>query len=104
MVIFEFFYETQSLIQIYTKRIKLQNNLNNSRGGGGMPRSPPSKAHGFAMRSMQISRSEKDHSCPPIPNPGYAPAYTHTCMYLKCHASKLCMHKLVTLLVGSFLC
>ena len=37
---------------------------------GGMPPNPPSKAHGFAMRSMslrdmQSSKSEKNISCPP---------------------------------------
>ena len=45
-----------------------------------MPPNPPSKAHGFAMRSMslrdmQISKSEKKISWPPPqPNPGDAPA------------------------------
>ena len=42
---------------------------------------PPSKAHGFAMRSrslcdVQISKSEKQ-SIGPLPNPGYAP--DHNC-------------------------
>ena len=46
--------------------------------GGGMPPDPPSKAHGFAMRSMslrdmQISKSEKKILGSPLPNPGYAP-------------------------------
>ena len=45
-----------------------------------MPPNPPSKAHGFAMRSMslrdmQISKSGKKNSWPPpLPNPGDAPA------------------------------
>ena len=44
-----------------------------------MPPNPPSKAHGFAMRSMslgdmQISKSVKKNSWPPpLPNPGDAP-------------------------------
>ena len=44
-----------------------------------MPPNPPSKAHGFAMRSMslrdmQISKSEKKNSWPtPLLNPGDAP-------------------------------
>ena len=44
-----------------------------------MPPNPPSKAHGFAMRSMlhrdmQIFKSEKKNSWPPpLPNPGGAP-------------------------------
>ena len=45
-----------------------------------MPPNPPSNAHGFAMRSMslrdmQIPKSEKKNSCPPLPNPGDAPVY-----------------------------
>ena len=49
--------------------------------GGGMPPNPPSKAHGFAMRSMslrnmQISKSGKKNSWPPpLPNPGDAPGW-----------------------------
>ena len=48
---------------------------------GGHAPELPSKAHGFAMRSMalcdmQISSSEKKNSCPP-PNPGYAPEPTY---------------------------
>ena len=44
-----------------------------------MPPNPPSKAHGFAMRSMslrdmQISKSGKKNAWPPLPNPGDAPA------------------------------
>ena len=43
-----------------------------------MPPNPPSNAHGFAMRSMslrdmQIPKSEKKISWPPLPNPGDAP-------------------------------
>ena len=43
-----------------------------------MPPNPPTKAHGFAMRSMslcdmQISKSEKKILGPPLPNPGDAP-------------------------------
>ena len=44
-----------------------------------MPPNPPSKAHGFAMRSMslrdiQVSKSQKKNSWPsPLPNPGDAP-------------------------------
>ena len=34
-------------------------------GGGGMAPNPLSKAHGFAMSDMQISKSEKKKSCPP---------------------------------------
>ena len=46
-----------------------------------MPPNPPSKAHGFAMRSMslrdmQIPNSEKKILGPPLPNPGDAPART----------------------------
>ena len=42
-------------------------------------KNPPSKAHGFAMRSMslrdmQISKSEKKILGPLLPNPGDAPA------------------------------
>ena len=46
---------------------------------GGMPPNPPSKAHGFVMRSMslrdmQISKSgKKKFLAPPLPNPGDAP-------------------------------
>ena len=46
-----------------------------------MPPNPPSKAHGFAMRSMslrdmQIPKSEKKILGPPRPpNPGDAPAH-----------------------------
>ena len=45
-----------------------------------MPPNPPSKAHGFAIRSMslcdiQIFKSdEKKILGPPLPNPGDAPA------------------------------
>ena len=44
-----------------------------------MPPNPPSNAHGFAMRSMslrdmQIPKSEKKYYCPPLSNPGDAPA------------------------------
>ena len=48
---------------------------------GRMPPNPSSKVHGFAKfamssmsrSDMQISKSEKNHSCPPLPNPGYTP-------------------------------
>ena len=49
-----------------------------------MPPNPPSNAHGFAMRSMslrdmQIPKSEKKiFLAPPLPNPGNAPAKSHT--------------------------
>ena len=58
-----------------------------------MPPNPPSKAHGFAMRSMslrdmQIPKSEKKNSWPPpLPNPGNAPDTDYkyqseqTCLY-----------------------
>ena len=47
----------------------------------GMPPKPPSKAPGFAMRSMslrdnQIFKYDKNNSCPPLADPGYAPAHT----------------------------
>ena len=46
-----------------------------------MPLNPPSKVHGFAMRSMslcdmQIPKSEQKNSWPPLPNPGDAPDIT----------------------------
>ena len=59
--------------------------------GEAFPRTPYSKAHGFAMRSMslldmQISNSEKKFLTP-LPNPGYAPVTSTTSnyrlMYLK---------------------
>ena len=37
---------------------------------GACPRTPLASAW---LRDMQISKSEKNHSCPPQPNPGYAP-------------------------------
>ena len=36
-----------------------------------MPPNPPSKAHGFA--TCKFPNLKKKHSCPPLPNPGYAP-------------------------------
>ena len=47
-----------------------------------MPPNPPSKVHGFAMRSMslrnmQISKPEKKFLAPPLPNPGDAPGVNH---------------------------
>ena len=47
-----------------------------------MPPNPPDNAHGFAMRSMslrdmQIPKSEKKNSWPPLPNPGDAPGDCH---------------------------
>ena len=53
-----------------------------------MPPNPPSKAHGFAMRSMslcdmQIPKSEKKNSWPPPSNPGDAPVqYLYLSTYL----------------------
>ena len=74
MVLFEIF-KVKNLIRIYTKTHQIAPFLKIF--SGGMPPNPPSKAHGFAMRSMslrdmQVSKSQKN-SRPPLPNPGDAP-------------------------------
>ena len=68
MVILEKFLKTKSDQNIHQNAQNctiLKNFL-----GGGMPTNPPSKAHGFAMRSMslrdmQIYKSGKKNSWPP---------------------------------------
>ena len=63
------------MIQIYTKTHQIAPFKKIFSGEHALE--PPSKAHGFAMRSMllrdmQISKSEKKIS---LPNPGDAPAF-----------------------------
>ena len=63
------FFKLKNLIQIYTKTHQIAPFIE--------PQNPPSKAHGFAMRSMslrdmQISKSQKKIIGPPLPNPGDA--------------------------------
>ena len=58
-------------------------------GGGGMPPNPPSKAHGFAMRSislrdMQICKSEKRFLGPPPAKSWGRPWVLQTHHYSKC--------------------
>ena len=54
------------------KRTKLHGFKKFSRGS--MPPNHPSNAHGFAIRDMQIPKSEKKKYLPhPLPNPGTAP-------------------------------
>ena len=84
------FFIVKNLIQIYTKTHQNAPFIKNF-SGGGMPPNPPSKAHGFAMRSMllrdmQISKSQKKILAPPpLPNPGDAPVYVSTvCGYCMC--------------------
>ena len=65
MIIFEKF-QRQNRIKIHTKTYHFKNIF----WGGGMHPNPPSKAHGFDMRSMslrdmQISKSEKRIPGPP---------------------------------------
>ena len=82
------------MIQIYTKTFyKLFS-------GEHAPRTPLTKRMRFPMRSMslcdmQISKSEKKNSWPPLPNPGYAPegivfeivgTYYHILIALSCGA------------------
>ena len=72
MVIFKKFLKTKS-DKIYTKTHHFKKILEEHAPD------PPSKAHGFAMRSMslcdmQIYKSEKKILAPPpLPNPGDAP-------------------------------
>ena len=59
---------------------------------GDMPPNPPRKAHGFAMssmslRDMQISKSEKKISWPPLPNPADALAITWFSMMVNFNTS-----------------
>ena len=62
------FFNVKNPIQIYTKTHQIAPFL--KKISGDMPPNPPSKAHGFAM---QISKSQKKNSWPPLPNPGDAP-------------------------------
>ena len=68
-----------------------------------MSPNPPSKAHGFAMRSMslrdmQISKSEKKNYCPPpLPNPGDTPDYGSDYIWHGCY------NVLLSLLFNSFI-
>ena len=79
MVIIEIFKD--KIWSKYTpKRTKLHHFKKFSRGS--MPPNPPSKAHGFAMRSMslrdmQISKSEKKILAPPP-----AKSWRRPCMYI----------------------
>ena len=64
------FFKVKNRIQIYTKAHQIAPFIKIF--SGGMPPNPPSKAHGFAMRSMslrdmQISKSQKKNSWPPPP-------------------------------------
>ena len=65
MVIFQIF-QSQNLIQIYSKRQPNCITLKSSRGGGGMPPNPPSKEHGSAMSSI-FSNLKKNNYCFPPP-------------------------------------
>ena len=80
MILFEIFLSKKSDPNIHQNAPNCTN-FKYLFGGGGMPPNPPSKAHGFAMRSMslrdmQISKSQKNSWLPPpLPNPGDAPVY-----------------------------
>ena len=71
-----------------------------------MPPNPPSKAHGFTMRSMslrdmQISKSEKKKFlAPPLPNPGDAPddTRTHTHTHTRINVFPQMMQNIVKLI------
>ena len=66
-----------------------------------MPPNPSNRAHGFAMRcmsnrDMQIPKSEKNNSWPPLLNPGYAPE--------KYYCYTIYVRTFITIMLSASLC